>query len=69
MDRIDEYLATASVDKKYSPSIRAAASLGKKTINRYYDLSDRSESYRIAMGKSLYSILLRYTSTNQSYQR
>ncbi|KAI0744391.1 hypothetical protein BC629DRAFT_1299019 [Irpex lacteus] len=49
MDRIDEYLATASVDKTYLPSIRAAASLGKKTINRYYDLSDRSESYRIAM--------------------
>lgn len=51
MDRIDEHLATISVDKKYSASIRAAASLGKKTINRYYDLTDGSESYRIAMGK------------------
>ncbi|KAI0755861.1 hypothetical protein BC629DRAFT_1257884, partial [Irpex lacteus] len=49
MDRIDEHLATISVDKKYSASIRAAASLGKKTINRYYDLTDGSESYRIAM--------------------
>lgn len=51
MDHIDEVLTTASIDQKYEPAIRAAASLAKKTLNRYYHLSDDSEAYRIAMGK------------------
>ncbi|KAI0763386.1 hypothetical protein BC629DRAFT_1273558, partial [Irpex lacteus] len=49
MDRIDEHLATASLNRMYEPCIRAAATLGKKTINRYYNLTDGSELYRIAM--------------------
>lgn len=50
MDRIDEHLATVSTDHTYAPSIRAGVTLGKKTMNRYYDKTDHSESYRIAMG-------------------
>jgi len=52
MDHIDEYLATASQDPSYSEAIRAALALGKQTLNRYYDKTDHSEVYRIAMGKS-----------------
>lgn len=63
MDRIDEHLATVSVNKEYPASIRAAASLGKKTINRYYDLSDGSESYRISMGEYSVVVLLCFTHT------
>jgi len=51
MDHIDEYLATASQNVKYSEAIRAALALGKRTLNRYYDKTDHSEVYRIAMGK------------------
>jgi len=54
MDHIDEYLATASQDPSYSEAIRAALALGKRTLNRYYDKTDHSEVYRIAMGKSPY---------------
>ena len=50
MDHIDEYLATASQDLTYSEAIRAALALGKQTLNRYYDKTDHSEVYRIAMG-------------------
>jgi hypothetical protein len=51
MDHIDELLSTNSLDAKYEPSIRAALGIAKKTLNRYYDKTDSSEVYRIAMGE------------------
>jgi hypothetical protein len=50
MDHIDQHLATRSPDRFYSPAVRVALTLGKKTLNRYYNLTDDSEVYRIAMG-------------------
>jgi len=50
MDHIDKELATKSVDPSYDPAIRAALTMAKKTLNRYYDCTDHSEVYRIAMG-------------------
>jgi hypothetical protein len=51
MDHIDEKLTSNSINRtKYKPSIRASLSLAKKTLNHYYDLTDASEVYRIAMG-------------------
>jgi hypothetical protein len=50
MDHIDKELATKSVDPSYDPAIRAALTMAKKTLNRYYDRTDHSEVYRIAMG-------------------
>jgi hypothetical protein len=49
MDRIDEHLATAAMDNKYNVAMRAALAVGKKTLNWYYDRTDHSEVYRIAM--------------------
>ncbi|EIW63731.1 uncharacterized protein TRAVEDRAFT_83257, partial [Trametes versicolor FP-101664 SS1] len=49
MDRIDGQLSTDVLNHKYRPSVRVAAALGKKTLNKYYDWTDRSELYRIAM--------------------
>ena len=49
MDRIDEHLATAATNNKYNAAMRAALAVGKKTLNRYYDRTDHSEVYRIAM--------------------
>lgn len=51
MDHIDTHLATATQNADYSPSIRAALTIGKRTLNRYYTKTDLSEIYRIAMGK------------------
>jgi hypothetical protein len=51
MDHIDEKLTSDSINRtKYKPSIWASLSLAKKTLNRYYDLTDALEVYRIAMG-------------------
>lgn len=58
MDHIDERLTTDSLNESYSPAIRAAAGLAKKTLNRYYNMTDHSEVYRIAMGLSFSFIML-----------
>ncbi|KAF5382000.1 hypothetical protein D9615_004201 [Tricholomella constricta] len=50
MDHIDQVMTTASLNhKKFEPAIRAALSLAKKKLNRYYDMTNQSEVYRIAM--------------------
>jgi hypothetical protein len=51
MDHIDEHLATAATSNEYCRPIKAALAIGKKMINRYYDKTDHSEVFRIAMGK------------------
>lgn len=60
MDIIDERLTTNSRNRSYKPCIRSALHLGKKTLNRYYDKTDASEGYRIAMGK----LLSRFSTVN-----
>lgn len=54
MDHLDEHLASAAISHKYDPAIRAAVAIGKKTLNRYYDWTDQSELYRIAMSTSFF---------------
>lgn len=51
MDHLDETLTTNALDPAYRPCIRAALTLGKKTLNRYYNKTDDTEAYRIAMGE------------------
>ena len=51
MDHIDTHLATASQELKYSPAICASVALGKAHLNKYYDMTDSSEVYRIAMSE------------------
>jgi hypothetical protein len=53
MDHIDETLTNNSLDPAFDPSIRAALGIAKKTLNRYYNATDQSEVYRIAMGTRL----------------
>jgi hypothetical protein len=53
IDLIDERFASYTVDMKLSPAIRAAVATAKRTLNRYYEKTDQSEVYRIAMGASL----------------
>jgi len=56
MDHIDKHLASAATDPLYSPAMHTALGIGKHTLNRYYNKTDYSEVYRIAMGKSLLSL-------------
>jgi hypothetical protein len=58
MDRIDQDFATRSLSSDYHPAIRIALSLGKATLNKYYDKTDHSETYRIAMSASFVSLNL-----------
>jgi hypothetical protein len=54
MDHLDQHLASCALDLSLPASIRAAATLGKRTLNKYYTMTDLSEVYRIAMGKSFF---------------
>lgn len=51
MDFIDTRLTNYARDRSLAPSIRAAVGIGKQTLNRYYELTDASEVYRIAMSE------------------
>src|SRR5271155_45145 len=50
MDYINKHLASGSVMESYSPSIWASMLIGKKLLNKYYNMTDHSEVYRITMG-------------------
>jgi len=52
MDHLDQHLASCALNLSLPASIRAAATLGKRTLNKYYTMTDLSEVYRIAMGKA-----------------
>ncbi|EPS99826.1 hypothetical protein FOMPIDRAFT_16687, partial [Fomitopsis schrenkii] len=49
MDIIDEQPATSALNLALDPAIRVAVSLGKRSINHYYNKSDESVVYHIAM--------------------
>lgn len=52
MDYIDEVFTKGILQRTMlDPAIRAALGLAKKTLNRYYSLTDSSNLYCIAMGK------------------
>ncbi|TFK79412.1 hypothetical protein K466DRAFT_472719, partial [Polyporus arcularius HHB13444] len=51
MDLIDNRLTDAARESNdvLDPAIRTAAGIAKRTLNRYYKMSDMSATYRIAM--------------------
>ncbi|TFY61175.1 hypothetical protein EVG20_g7153 [Dentipellis fragilis] len=49
MDHIDQHFATETLNTKLNPAIHASISIAKRTLNHYYNLTDSSEVYRIAM--------------------
>lgn len=55
MDAIDKAFTTGIIDKHIlSNPIRNALAVGKKTLNKYYTLTDNSDIYCIAMGAYLF---------------
>ncbi|KZP11279.1 hypothetical protein FIBSPDRAFT_962382 [Athelia psychrophila] len=49
MDHIDSKFATDALNMAFKPSIHSSLFLAKKTLNRYYDMTDHSEVCHIAM--------------------
>ncbi|KAH8995600.1 hypothetical protein EDB92DRAFT_1794416, partial [Lactarius akahatsu] len=51
MDHINKVLATPPSDSshQFSPAICAALAVGKSAMNKYYNKTDHSEVYRMAM--------------------
>jgi hypothetical protein len=49
MDHINAHLIMASQSLKFSLAICALLALGKAHLNKYYDMTDHSEVYQIAM--------------------
>ena len=58
MDHIDEHLATAALNADYPMAIKAALAIGKTTLNRYYNKTDHSEIFRIAMSMFFFNFIL-----------
>jgi hypothetical protein len=54
MDEIERRFTDMAADTTYHPAIRYALRLAKATLNKYYSLTDSSETYRIAMGEVLF---------------
>jgi hypothetical protein len=51
IDHIDEILTSHRSNISLNPAVQSALALGKKTLDRYYSLTDSSDVYRIAMGR------------------
>lgn len=49
IDHVDNHFAMAAVDNKYNPAIQAALAMGKDLLNKYYNKTDHSDLYRIAI--------------------
>lgn len=61
MDHIDEHLATSATNRVYALAIKAALAIGKRTLNRYYNQTDHSNVFRIAMGMYFIILLICYS--------
>jgi hypothetical protein len=64
MDAMDEVLATNARSSKYSIAIHAALSIGKQTLNHYYEKMDFSKTYWIAIG--IFWFILHFVITYRS---
>ena len=54
IDYIDKHLATEAMNTALNPAIHVAVGYAKHTINHYYDKSNMSAAYHIAMSNSQY---------------
>ena len=66
IDFINNKLTAHAHNRTLSLAIKASLELGKKTLNRYYSLTDSSEVYRIAMGMWPMFLLVSSSYTCQS---
>jgi hypothetical protein len=68
MDHIDkDFTDKIRPSSKTHPAIRHALTLAKKTLDRYYSLTDDVEVYRIVMGTVFLSFQLHTLSDNKAF--
>ena len=58
MDHMDEHLTMAATGCDYPLAIKAALAIGKKTLNHYYNQTDHSVVYSIAMSKCFFYFMI-----------
>jgi hypothetical protein len=59
MDTIDRAFTTAAMDnEEFCLPIKLGLELGKRIMNKYYNLTDESEIYRVLIGNFLFSVSL-----------
>ncbi|OCH87080.1 hypothetical protein OBBRIDRAFT_736768, partial [Obba rivulosa] len=58
IDYINEYLSTAVTNISIVAPIRTAVGFKKVLLNKYYDKTDHSELYHIAMGTFVLQFLI-----------
>jgi hypothetical protein len=59
MDTIDRAFTTAAMDdEEFCLPIKLGLELGKRIMNKYYNLTDESEIYRVSIGNFLFSVSL-----------
>lgn len=58
MDHLDEVLMSATLDTDHSPAVRAGFDFGKRSLNKYYELTDMSDVYRFGISKLCFIIRL-----------
>ena len=59
MDTIDCAFTTASMNgKDFCLSIKLGLKIGKQILNKYYNLTDESEIYRVSIGIQSYSFIV-----------
>ena len=61
MDMIDAQLGTKHRQTvQYDYAIRTAMGIAKRTLNKYYELTDNAEAYWVAMSKFFISFISRH---------
>jgi len=61
MGLINDFLNTTSdLSSKFCIAIRAALTISKRTLDKYYNKTRESDVYRIAMGKFLFYFYVCY---------
>lgn len=59
MDTIDRAFTTAAMDdEEFCLPIKLGLELGKRIMNKYYNLTDESEIYHVSIGNFLFSVSL-----------
>lgn len=61
MDHLDFHFAMAASNATYLAALKATFSVGKKTLNHYYNKTNYSKMYRIAMGALLFALSTLFT--------
>jgi hypothetical protein len=58
MDKLNNHMNNVETKEEFRPAIQAAMKLARKKMDRYWKLTDNSNTYRIATGEHKLLIVL-----------